>query len=150
MRVISGLLGGTLLLLTLGSILRNVVVPRGIGSVLTKVVWRSVRQVLAHLAIPAGRYERRDRLLAWLAPLVLAFELIAWLLSLFVAYALLDYATSDLSPRRAFQEAGSSMFAVLSRLDPSAKARADFDAGVVRIIEHEYETVLTLATERTG
>jgi hypothetical protein len=37
------------------------------------------------------------------------------------------------------------MDVVLSRLDPSAKARADFDTGVVRITEHEYETVLALA-----
>jgi hypothetical protein len=37
---------------------------------------------------------------------------------------------------------------VLSRLDPAAKARADFEAGVVRITEHEYETVLALAAGR--
>jgi hypothetical protein len=34
---------------------------------------------------------------------------------------------------------------VLARLDPSAKARADFDMGVVRITEHEYETAAALA-----
>jgi hypothetical protein len=37
---------------------------------------------------------------------------------------------------------------VLARLDPSAKARADFEAGVVRITVHEYETVLAVAAER--
>jgi EVE domain len=37
------------------------------------------------------------------------------------------------------------MNVVLSRLDPSAKAKADFDVGVVRITEHEYETVLAVA-----
>jgi hypothetical protein len=131
MRVISGVLGGVLLLLTLGSILRNVVVPRGIGSVLTKVVWRSVRQVLVHLAFPVDRYERRDRLLAWLAPLVLVFELVAWLLSLFCAYGLLDYAVSDRSMGKAFQEAGSSMFAVVySNPAPSDLIALDFLAAV--------------------
>lgn len=40
------------------------------------------------------------------------------------------------------------MDAVLPRLDATAKAKADFDAGVVRIIEHEYETVLAVAAER--
>jgi hypothetical protein len=39
---------------------------------------------------------------------------------------------------------------VLSRLDPTAKARADFEAGVVRIIAHEYETVLAVAAERVS
>jgi hypothetical protein len=131
MRVISGLLGGVLLLLTLGSILRNVVVPRGLGSVLTKTVWRGVRIVLVHLALPANRYERRDRLLAWLAPLVLVFELVAWLLALFCAYGLLDFAASDLSVAKAFREAGSSMFAVVySNPAPSDLTALDFLAAV--------------------
>lgn len=39
------------------------------------------------------------------------------------------------------------MNVVLSRLDPSAKAKADFEVGVVRITEHEYETVLAVAGE---
>jgi len=40
------------------------------------------------------------------------------------------------------------MKTVLSRLDPTAKARGDFEAGVVRITAHEYETVLAVAAER--
>ena len=39
------------------------------------------------------------------------------------------------------------MDVVLSRLDASAKAKADFDVGVVRITDHEYETVLAVAGE---
>jgi hypothetical protein len=39
------------------------------------------------------------------------------------------------------------MNVVLSRLDRSAKAKADFEVGVVRITEHEYETVLAVAGE---
>ncbi len=131
MRVIIGLLGGALLVLTFASILRNVVVPRGLGSILTKAVWRSVRLVLVRVAYPVDRYERRDRLLAWLAPLVLVFELIAWLLALFVAYSLLDYAASDLTLAKAFREAGSSMFAVdYSNPAPSDLTALDFLAGV--------------------
>ena len=38
-----------------------------------------------------------------------------------------------------------AMSVVLSHLDASAKAKADFDMGVVRITEHEHETVLALA-----
>ena len=40
------------------------------------------------------------------------------------------------------------MDVVLLRLDPSAKAKADFDLGVVRITEHEYDTVLAVAAEQ--
>jgi hypothetical protein len=40
-----------------------------------------------------------------------------------------------------------AMNVVLSRLDANAKAKADFDVGVVQIIEHEYETVVAIAAE---
>jgi len=40
------------------------------------------------------------------------------------------------------------MDAVLSRIDRSANARADFGRGVVRITANEYETALAVAAER--
>jgi hypothetical protein len=40
------------------------------------------------------------------------------------------------------------MDSVLARLDPSAKARAEFAVGCVRIIAHEYETAVAVAAER--
>jgi hypothetical protein len=41
-----------------------------------------------------------------------------------------------------------SMSAVLSRLEPIGDARADFETGVVRITENEFETALAVATGR--
>lgn len=41
-----------------------------------------------------------------------------------------------------------SMRTVLSRIAPSEQARADFQAGVVRITANEYETALAVATGR--
>ena len=40
------------------------------------------------------------------------------------------------------------MKTVLSQIDPSEKAKADFQAGVVRITAHEYETALAVAARR--
>jgi hypothetical protein len=40
------------------------------------------------------------------------------------------------------------MSAVLSQIDPSENARADFEAGVVRITAGEYETALAVAAAR--
>ena len=37
------------------------------------------------------------------------------------------------------------MSAVLSQIDPAEKANADFDAGLVRITAHEYETAVAVA-----
>ena len=34
---------------------------------------------------------------------------------------------------------------VLSRIDPAENAKAEFEAGVVRITVHEYETALAVA-----
>jgi hypothetical protein len=41
------------------------------------------------------------------------------------------------------------MSTVLSQIDPAENAKADFDAGVVRITANEYETTLAVAAERT-
>jgi hypothetical protein len=41
------------------------------------------------------------------------------------------------------------MSTVLSRIDRSAGARADFEVGVVRITADEYETALAVAAART-
>ena len=40
------------------------------------------------------------------------------------------------------------MSTVLSQIDPAENARADFEAGVVRITANEYETALTVAAGR--
>jgi hypothetical protein len=40
------------------------------------------------------------------------------------------------------------MSSVLSQIDPAENARADFEAGVVRITANEYETALAVAGGR--
>ena len=40
------------------------------------------------------------------------------------------------------------MSAVLAEMDSTQRARADFDAGVVRITSTEYETALVVASGR--
>jgi len=40
--------------------------------------------------------------------------------------------------------------AVLAQIDPAENAKADFEAGVVRITESEYETVLAVAAGRAS
>jgi hypothetical protein len=110
MRVIYGVVGTALLLVTLGSVLRNMVVPRGLGSLLATIVRRVLRAILSGLARPFDSYEARDRLLAWLAPLVLVVVFGSWLVSIFIAYALLEHSFSALSWPESLREAGSSMF----------------------------------------
>jgi hypothetical protein len=110
MRILAGLAGLALLLMTSGSILRNVVVPRGLASTVVRLLWRNLRRMLVLVARPFGTYEARDKVLAWLAPATLVGMLLCWLAGLFVAYGLIMYALSGLRFTAAFREAGSSMF----------------------------------------
>jgi hypothetical protein len=86
------------------------VVPRGLGSLLTRVIWRVLRTAISALARPFNSYETRDWLLAWLAPLVLVGVLASWLISIFCAYGLMVHAVSALDWPSSFREAGSSLF----------------------------------------
>jgi hypothetical protein len=110
LRAGAGLAGAALLVVTGASVLRTLVVPRGLGSRLVWVAWRLLRGVLRGLARPFASYEARDRILAWLGPLVLVTMLSLWMAGLLVAFGLLLFAFSGLGLRESFREAGSSLF----------------------------------------
>ncbi|MFE9423773.1 hypothetical protein ACFYNO_12525 [Kitasatospora sp. NPDC006697] len=110
MSLISALAGLLLLALTIASILRTLVVPRGLYSALTDRLWRVVRQCLRIAAAPFGSYRAQDRAQAWLAPLMLVGMLFWWLIELLAAFTLLMHASSGLSWGVSVREAGSSLF----------------------------------------
>ncbi|OKI67369.1 hypothetical protein [Micromonospora sp. CB01531] len=110
MRWFAGIAGLAVLVLVASSILGSLVVPRGLGSALVRVLWRSMRWVLRRTSAPFHSYEVRDRFLAWLAPAVLIAMLWSWLAGLLVAYGLLMHAVSGISWPDSFREAGSSLF----------------------------------------
>lgn len=109
MEWISGVAGGLVLILVLRSILRTLVVPRGLYSVLVYRLWSTLRKLLCLTA--RGRdYRAIDRAETWLAPLMLIGMLAAWLGGAFLGFGMLLYALSPLSWDTAFREAGSSLF----------------------------------------
>jgi hypothetical protein len=127
---LSGLAGGLVLALVLGSILRTLVVPRGLYSVVVYRLWWTLRRLL-HLAALRRGYETIDQLQAWLAPLMLIGMLTIWLGGALTGYGLVLYALSPLSWTTAFREAGSSLLTLgfaggarlrLSALDFAAAA----------------------------
>jgi hypothetical protein len=109
-RVISGVLGVALLIATVASILRNLIVPRGVNSILIRLLWRATHMILHVAAKPLRTYIAKDKLLAWLAPIVLLTTLLWWLAAFFGAYGLLLYSVSRLTITDALREAGSSLF----------------------------------------
>ena len=110
MRWIWGVLGLVVLVITASSILRTLVVPRGLSSRLQSRLWRLIRELLHLVATPFPGYRARDKVLAWLAPLVLMSMLACWLTGMFLGYGLIMHAMSGLPIRASFREAGSSLF----------------------------------------
>lgn len=99
-----------LLLLTIGSILRTLVVPRGLYSSLVHGLWRALRTVLGLAAAPFGTYRAQDRAQTWLAPLMLTGMLAVWLGGMLISYTLILHGTSGLNWSISFREAYSSLF----------------------------------------
>jgi len=110
LRILVGISGVLILLVTFATMLRTMVVPRGLPSRLVYGLWRGLRRVINLLADRFDSYEIRDRLLAWLAPLMLVGMLAVWLAALYLGYGLIMHATVDLGWRASFREAGSSLF----------------------------------------
>jgi hypothetical protein len=109
MEWISGVAGGLVLVLVVSSILRTLVVPRGLYSALVFRLWWMLRRLLRLTALRGG-YDAIDRAQTWLAPLMLIGTLATWLVGALLGYGLLLYALSPLSWTTAFREAGSSLF----------------------------------------
>ncbi|MFJ2781812.1 hypothetical protein [Kitasatospora sp. NPDC087315] len=110
MRLIHTLGGVLILLLTIASILRTLVVPRGLYSALAYRLWWGLRTLLRLSAAPFGTYHAQDRAQTWLAPLILLGMLAVWLSSMLLAYTLLLHGISELNWAVSFREAGSSLF----------------------------------------
>lgn len=106
---ISGVVGALVLAVVLRSILRTLVVPRGLYSMLVFRLWWVLRRLLRLMAF-RGDYNAVDRALTWLAPLMLIGMLVTWLAGALLAYGLLLHAFSPLSWSASFREAGSSLF----------------------------------------
>jgi hypothetical protein len=102
--------GLTLFVLTLYSVVGTLVVPRNVTSQISRASEWLLDVAFRAVTRRVRSYETRDRLLTWQAPLALLVRLAAWLALLTTAFGLLLLPTVAGSPRRAFSDAGSSMF----------------------------------------
>ncbi len=102
--------GILLVVTTFGSVLGTLVVPRGIGSVISRGTDLVVDLVFRSIGMPIREYRTRDRVLAWQAPVTLILRLASWLGLLYLGYALVLLPFVPGPATRAFSESGSSMF----------------------------------------
>jgi hypothetical protein len=111
------------------SILRTLVVPRGVRSKLSAAVLTATLTAFRAVARRTSSYAARDAVLAYAAPLSLILTLMTWLGLLFVGFACLLFAFSPLDWAQSFREAGSSLFTLgFASTDRSQLTVVDFVA----------------------
>jgi hypothetical protein len=122
-RWVAAACGALLVLTTWHSVVVTLIVPRLVGSWLTKWVDRIVVAVYHVATIPVAGYRRRDRILATQAAAILLTQLAAWLGFAFIGFTLLLWPFSSAGIASGFTHAGSSLF-TLGFSEPAGAAPA--------------------------
>jgi hypothetical protein len=102
--------GLVVVMVTLSSVVGTLVVPRAINSRISRAVELGLDVAFLLLVRVVRSFERRDRILAWQAPLSLLIRLAVWLGLLVVGFALLLLPSLNGHLGQALSDAGSSMF----------------------------------------
>jgi hypothetical protein len=92
------------------SVIGTLIVPRPIGSWLTRLVDRAVVSAYRTVTRPVTDWRRRDRILATQAAAILVMQLAAWLVIFLAGYTLILWPSHGRSITAALTEAGSSLF----------------------------------------
>jgi len=93
----------------LASAIRTMVVPRALPAIIARFVFSGVRQLLRLLGGRSKSYERRDRAMAYFAPLGLVLLPAVWLTMALAGYTAMHWGLGSLSLRSAFILSGSSL-----------------------------------------
>jgi hypothetical protein len=123
-RIVVFVAGALCVFFTLGSAVRTVILPRGVPSRLTRVVFVNVRKVFTLWAGPGASYERRDRVMALYAPVGLLATLVAWVILVGLGFAAMYWGLGGRSVRTAFLLSGSSVFTLGIVRPPDVPASA--------------------------
>jgi hypothetical protein len=133
-RIVASVVGGVLLIGTSISVLKTLVMPGGRIGRLFRMVDAAVDHTFRPAVHRVSRYERRNRVLAFQAPVVLAGLLLSWLVAYLVGFALVLWPVVG-GFGTALREAGSSLFtlgfASTNRGGPTA---IDFMAGAAGLL----------------
>ena len=164
-RIIALLVGAVVLVGTLVSVVRVLIVPRA-GSSLVTSPMRFSRAAFRRVARLSPTYTRSDRILAMSEPVALLVLLATWLFLALVGFTFVDYGVDGSGLASAFSRAGSSVFTLGFALSHGSGSRAvDFlaaGAGLVLVaLQIAYlptlygsynrrETLVTLLESRAG
>jgi hypothetical protein len=127
-RIIAAIIGGLLVYTAARSVVGTVIVPRPVGSWLTRWVDRGVTFGYRALTSMIDDHKRRDRLLAGQAATILLGQLVAWVVIFYVGFALLLWPWVPGGIGLAFSVAGPGVFGPNDALGPAERTLADLAA----------------------
>jgi hypothetical protein len=110
LRILAGAAGLALVVATLVSALKTIVVPRGYASWLTRIHFRSWRRVFSLFSGPKRPYAERDRVLAHYAPVALVTLPAAWVTLVGIGFTGVFWAMGVHPFAEALATSGSSLF----------------------------------------
>jgi len=94
---------------SLASAIRTMVVPRALPTVIARIVFSGVRQLLGALGGRSKEYERRDRAMVYFAPVGLVLLPAMWLAIALAGYTAMYWGLGSRSLRGSFILSGSSL-----------------------------------------
>lgn len=101
------------------SAVRTIVLPRSENDRVSRIVFTKIRVVFDWVAGFAQTYDRRDRIMAYFAPVALLSLPVAWLALVWIGYALLFWAIGIPTLRASFVESGSSLLTLGFAVPPT-------------------------------
>jgi hypothetical protein len=110
--------GLALVIGTLLSAIRATILPRGVQNRASRMVLDVVRTAFRLRTRRLTSYDRRDRIMAMLAPIVLLTLLATWLILIITGYTLMYLAITDRSFEKSLELSGSSVFTLGTTSDP--------------------------------
>lgn len=108
-RVVVAVAGAVLIVATLGSAIRTVILPRGVQSAITRTVFVLVRVPFRFVANDRRSYRDRDRVMALYAPVALVCLALAWVGLELIGFTLLFQGLTGSSFGDAYHLSGSSI-----------------------------------------
>ena len=133
-RWLAAVAGGLLILTVWASVIGTLLVPRPVGSRLTRWVDRLVNGAFDLATAAIADYRRRDRVLVGQAAAILLMQLAAWLGVSFVGYGLLLWPLVVGGLGSAFIVAGSSLLTLGFREPPGAPSAVGFAAAATGLV----------------
>src|SRR5260370_8359859 len=109
-RVLGACIGALLVITAAGSVVGTVIVPRAVGSWLTRWVDKIVDHIFHMATAVITDHKRRDRVLAQQAAAILLGQLVAWLAIFYLGFALLMWPFAPKGVGSAFDIAGPAVF----------------------------------------